>query len=103
MSAYIVRVVDNFHYMDETEAYTQSEYPSWREAVEQARLIVDDSLAELYQPGMSAGSLHFQYIIFGADPYIVPEPESEKFSAWKYARQRCEVLCAAGDGNQRDK
>jgi hypothetical protein len=96
MSTYLVRVVNNFDYMDETEAYTQSEYPRWPEAVGQARRIVDESLGELYQPGMSATSLHFRYIMFGAEPFITPEPELEKFSAWEYAKQRCEVLCAAG-------
>jgi hypothetical protein len=75
MSNYLVRVVDSFHYTDETEVYTQSEYPSWPQAGVQAQRIVDESLAELHQPGMSATYLHFRYILLSADPFITPEPE----------------------------
>lgn len=91
---FVVRVADNFHYMNEEETYTHSEHPTWAEAVAAACRIVDASLAEHCQPGISAADLHRSYTMFGDDPYIVSPPTGEQFSAWEYAKQRCEVLCA---------
>jgi len=93
---FVVRVANNFHYMDEEETYTHSEHPTWAEAVAAARRLVDISLAEHFQPGMSAATLYGWYTSFGDDPYIVSPPAGERFSAWEYAKQRCDELCAGG-------
>jgi hypothetical protein len=34
------------------------------------------------------------YTTFGEDPFIRPEHDGHRFSAWEYARLRCELLCA---------
>jgi len=91
-----VRVADNFHYMDEGETYKHGEFASWQEAVAAARHIVDRCLLEAYRPGVSAASLYGEYVAFGDEPYIAPVPAGERFSAWEYAKQQCEVLSAAG-------
>ena len=93
---FTIRVADNFHYMDEDETYTAGEFATWEEALVAARERVDRSLAEAYTPGMTADALFGQYTSFGDDPYIVPTPAGEKFSAWDYARQRSEVICSGG-------
>jgi hypothetical protein len=88
-----VRAADNFHYMDESETYTHGNFSSWDEAVAAARKVVDDSLSENYQHGMTADELFSQYTAFGDDPFIVPNPEGERFSGWDYAKERCAVIC----------
>ncbi len=95
---FVVRVADNSHYMDEEETYTHSEYSTWAESVAAARRLVDMSLAEHFQPGMSAERLYGWYTSFGDDPYIVSPPAGERFSAWEYAKRRCGELCARGSG-----
>ena len=94
---FVVRVADNFHYMDEEETCTHSEHSTWAEALAAARRMVDLSLAEHHRPGITAAALYGWYCSFGDDPYIVSPPAGEKFSAWEYAKQQAEVLCAAGD------
>lgn len=89
---YVVRVADNFHYMDENEHYTHGTFASWAEALAAARSIVDECLQDYIRPGMSAGELYEQYISFGDDPFIVPTPEGERFSGWAYAKARCAEL-----------
>ena len=55
---YVVRVTDNFQYMDDEETYTHGEYQTWEEAVAAARRLVDRSLAEGFKPGMSSDALY---------------------------------------------
>jgi len=93
---FVLRVADNFHYMDEDETYTHGEFATWAEAVAAARQIVDRCLAEDYRPGVTPAALYARYVSFGDDPYIVPQPDGERFSAWDYAKQRCNELCAVG-------
>lgn len=90
---FTVRVADNFHYMDESETYTHGEFPTWVDAVEAARGIVDRCLSEYHQPGITAEALFSKYKFFGDDPFIIPTPDGEKFSGWDYAKERCAFLC----------
>lgn len=90
---FVVRVADHFHYMDESETYVHGEFGTWEEAVAAARAIVDASLAEHRGSGMTADALFAQYMRFGEDPYVVPVPDGERFSAREYARERCSALC----------
>lgn len=90
---YVVRVADNFHYMDDGEAYVHGEFLTWEEAVAAAREIVDRSLDAEFRSGISAEQLFGRYTSFGDDPYIVPVPEGQKFSGWDYAKERCAVIC----------
>lgn len=92
---FTVRVADNFHYLDDSETYTHGEFSTWAEAVEAARAIVDRCLAEYYQPGMAADTLLSKYKSFGDDPFVIPVPDGEGFSAWDYAEERCAILCGS--------
>ena len=44
---------------------------------------------------MPAADLYSLYTTFGEDPYIIPDHRAASFSAWEYARLRCDQLCAA--------
>ncbi len=91
---YRVLVGDNFHYMDETEGYELGSFASLEAAVQAAQAIVDSFLASEFRPGMTAQQLYKQYVTFGEDPFIIgSDPGEDTFSAWNYARQRCEEMC----------
>ncbi|PYS92947.1 MAG: hypothetical protein DMF64_06710 [Acidobacteria bacterium] len=92
---YSVLVADNFHYMDEVERYQLGEFHTAEAALAAARCLVDDELAAHYQPGMSANELYRLYTSFGVDPFIVSADGDCHFSAWDYARGRCQELCRA--------
>jgi len=89
---YAVFVDDNFHYMDESERYKCGDYDALEAAMQACQAIVDEFLKAAYKPGMSAEDLYKQYVSFGEDPFI--RGPGASFSAWTYAKQRCELLCA---------
>jgi hypothetical protein len=91
---YTVRVDDNFHYMDKEARYTHGEYATLEDALKAAKEIVDGYLSSAYTPGMSAEDLYQSYTSIGDDPFIVG-PEDSHFSAWNYAKARCEVICGS--------
>jgi hypothetical protein len=94
---YRVLVDDNYHFTDETERYALGEFPNLAQAIEAAQRIVDEYLLSAYQPGMTAAALYGSYTGFGEDPFIVAIPATDNgnlFSAWDYAKRRCEELCA---------
>src|SRR3989344_4643828 len=88
-----VYVDDNFHYMDESERYEQGEYETYDEAVAVCKKIVDEYLISAHKDQMTADELYESYKSFGEDPFIVPADEKTRFSAWKYAKERCKELC----------
>ena len=87
-------VDDNFHYQDESGRYKFGEYDTYERAVEVCKEIVEGELLHLCEQGKSAAELYSSYTSFGKDPYIKPGLPEERFSAWDYARQRCEEICA---------
>ena len=97
---FVVRVADNFNYMDEDETSTHGEFATWADAVAAARGIVDRYLTHAYRTGMTPAALYDDYMDFGDDPYIMPTPDGERFSAWDYAKQRCDELCAPAKGSE---
>jgi hypothetical protein len=93
---YVVMVADNFHYMDESEQYRLGEYASAEEAIARCRQIVDEFLdgAQKSEGGASAAELWKSYSMFGEDPFILArDVPPVEFSAWTYARARCEERC----------
>lgn len=88
-----VVVDDNFHYMDPSERYDGPEFSTYAEAVEWCRQCVDRSLAELYEPGMTAEKLIRQYRMFGEDPWVTPTIEGQRWSAWTYADEAAQRIC----------
>ena len=97
---YTVVVDDNFHYMDEGERREIGKYPTAQQAIDAAQKIVNDYLASAYRTGMSAKDLYDSYTSFGEDPFIVcSDGPKVAFSAWTYAKQRCNEICGGGLGS----
>ena len=99
MGRYKVMVDDNFHYMDEEERYQHGVFPTAEQAIAACKKIVDDDLTSYIEPGMTEDALIAQYLLFGADPFIVPvNPDDAPiaFSAREYARERSRLLIAGG-------
>jgi|SRR5579864_2320858 len=95
---YKVVIDDNYHYMDESERFTHGEFEDLQAAIEACKKIVEESLRDAYTPGMSAAELFHGYVGFGQDPWI-SGGEGVPFSAWTYARQRCDEICGAADAS----
>ena len=95
VAGYKVLIDDNYHFTDESERIQHGVFDTADEAIAACKLIVDECLDE--QPGMSATALYEQYQGFGDDPFIMPVDSNDApaaFSAWEYAKERCEVLGA---------
>jgi hypothetical protein len=92
VSKYIVFVDDNFHYMDESERYKFGEFNTKEEAIAQCKKIVDDFFEPHLNDKLSFKELWQGYTMFGEDPFIITEDKSCHFSAWDYAKQRCNEL-----------
>jgi hypothetical protein len=88
---YTVLVDDNFAYMDEDKRYMHGAFATLEEAVQACQAIVDDFMRRTYTPGMSAAALYREYVAASEDPFI--RGPGAEFSAWTYAKQRCEALC----------
>jgi len=88
---YIVMVDDNFHFMDESERYRDSEYDNYEDAVAKCKSIIDDYLFSALEADMTAEQLYNSYTMFGEDPYITGSGENS-FSSWDYAKQQSAIL-----------
>ena len=95
---YTLYVDDNYHYMDESERIKSGDFGSLSKAIAKAKRIVDGYLAEAHKVGMTAEKLYDSYITFGEDPFIVGGPPESDFSAWDYAKERCEEICRGTGG-----
>ncbi len=96
---YQVFVDDNFAFMDESERYLVGVYPTAEEAIKNCKRIVDASLDEMLNEGISAIKLYDRYTSFGEDPWIKGETRNERkaeFSAWDCAKQRCSIIYLQG-------
>ena len=94
---YTVFVDDNYHHADREARTKHGEFETLESAVDAAKAIVDYGLLSDYEPGMSASLLYTRYTMFGDDPWVAGTGEVP-FSAWGYAKVRCELMCAAGEG-----
>lgn len=90
---YNIYIDDNSHYMDESERRSGGSCDDCESAIAVCKHIVDRSLSEQYQKGMTAEQLLAQYKSFGEDPWISSSNDGCKFSAWDYAGQRSEEMC----------
>lgn len=104
---YKVLVDDNYHSMDESERYELGVYPTLEVAVTAAKKVVDEWLRSAYKPGITADELLKGYKSYGEDPFIEATPPNDDtgilFSAWDYARLRCEELCAQNPDSDKPK
>jgi hypothetical protein len=94
---YVVFVDDNYHHVKEEERYKSGDYETLEEAVVRCKIIVDQFLEREHRSGMSSNELYDQYRMFGEDPFI-RGPNAE-FSAWDYAKRRCNELCRNQNGD----
>lgn len=87
-----LKIYDNFHYMDEDETYVTGNFDTYDDALAAAKKIVDDFLYKELLAGRPLAELYETYVSYGEDPDILGDtPEGiERFSAWTYARQRCQ-------------
>ena len=92
---FYLRVYDNFHYMDESEAYNYGQYETYEKALTAAKAIVDDFLKENWKAGIKPDELGACYSMYGEDPVILPNEhgEHERFSAWTYAHSISGEIC----------
>ena len=95
MKKYHLRVYDNFHYGDDSEAYDYGQFEGYELALNAAKKIVEESLRHEYKRGMSEQDLIVAYLFYGEDPIIVPsEPDKERFSAHDYAHEIAGNICS---------
>jgi hypothetical protein len=90
---YSVYVDDNFHYQDEADRYKLGDFPTYNEAVTACKNMVDQFLKENSSAEKSAKERYEHYTSFGPDPHVMtddPVVGRPAFSAWDYARERCE-------------
>jgi hypothetical protein len=96
MPRYKVMIDDNFHYMDSDARWEKGTYETVEEALAVCCGIVDQSLAENHEPGVSPEALYEHCVSFGDDPFIVVldgVDDRANFSAWSYAKERCRAMC----------
>lgn len=91
---YIVRVYDNFHYMDEGEAFDLPALASAEEALARCKAIVDRSLQELRCEGMSADALYTRYQMFGDDPVVIASGGAPDRPPARRSRRRSPTTCS---------
>jgi hypothetical protein len=93
LGRYRVMVDDNYHYQDLDERYEHGVFEDAEAALQACRRIVEASLSEQLEAGMTADELYGRYTMFGEDPFILTlEGDAVTFSAWDYARERCTTL-----------
>ncbi len=91
---FVVKVDENGRHMDEDARWTLGRFETFEEAEAACRKLVDDCLAEAFEPGITMAALVTAYRMFGADPFIVTEAEIPRpFSAWDYAQHRAVEMC----------
>ncbi len=90
---YSVYVDDNYHYQDEDARYKLGDFASLDEAVAACKRMVDQFLKLEVPRDISAEERYREYTGFGPDPFIVtddPGAGHPAFSAWSYAKERCQ-------------
>jgi hypothetical protein len=90
-----LRIYENNHYMDESEAYNHGQYNSYEEAMIKAKSIVDEFFEHNWKPGVTPDYLIGQYCLYGDDPIILPNEHGkhERFSARTYAEISAVKIC----------
>jgi hypothetical protein len=120
---FLVRVADNYDYMDSSAWYQLGRYATLDEAIEASSRHVTRCLEDLYKPGMTGEELREYYVMFGEDPFITDlrsdlnsdaaddDDESDKsgnratilFSAWDFASRMAHVVVAMKEASDRPK
>jgi hypothetical protein len=90
MPRYVVRIADNFHYMNEAEHYTHATFATAVEAIAECRRLVDRELDHLLAQGVPPEKLLQYWITFGDDPFV----PGVTWSAADHARKRALAIQA---------
>ena len=100
---YHLRVYDNYHHGDESEAYDYGSYATYEEAERAAKAIVVEFLEHNWERGKSAGILSAEYALNGEDPIILPadNPSGKRFSASDYASEIAETICRKNENEHK--
>jgi hypothetical protein len=82
---------ENSRHADDEGRYPLGEFDTVEAAIAECRRIVDEFLQSQRTSDITANELFRIYSLFGEEPYLVGE--GADFSAWDYAKRRCEDLC----------
>jgi (p)ppGpp synthase/HD superfamily hydrolase len=101
---YHIRVYDNYHYADESEAYNHKTYVTYEEAEQAAKEIVNEFLEHNWSRGTKPDILVAQYCLYGEDPTIFPKenPDGKHFSGRKYAEESAKIICQKLEDEQKN-
>ena len=100
---YNLKVYDNYHYGDESEAYNHGWFDTYEEAENEAKAIVNEFLEHNWSRGINPDILIAQYCLYGEDPVIMPAENTacRKFSGRDYANEIAETICRKLEDKQR--
>jgi hypothetical protein len=92
---FYLRVYDNYHYMDESEAYNFGQYETYEDALAGAKAIVDEFIEQYWRPETKPDEFLVGFALYGEEPIILPnEPgDHERFSARTYIESRVVEIC----------
>ena len=90
MGKYLVYVDDNFHSGDESERYKLGEFETREEALAACKQKVEEYFERIKRGEHSFQELWEGYMLYGEDPFIINDDGAETFSAWEYAKRRCQ-------------
>jgi len=94
-----LRIYDNYHYNDESEAYNTGLFDTYEDALQAAKGVVNQFLAYNWRKGMTPKDLHVLFLMYGDDPIVVPNERIENFvmpdfSARDYVQEIIEEFCS---------
>jgi len=93
--AFHLRVYDNFHSYDESEADDIGSYSTYAVALEAAKAIIDKFLESNWKNGITPEALLGLFDDFGNDPAVISDnhEKHEHFSGRNYAVTRADEVC----------
>jgi hypothetical protein len=91
---FYLRIYDNYHYQDESEAFNSGSFETGEEAYEKAKSIIDDYITSSIEQGIQLNGIYSQWMTFGEDPVIrsTGKCEYKQFSASDFLKEKIEVL-----------
>lgn len=85
---------DHYRFLDEADSAPGPSFQRFADAVEWCRARVEESLRECWLPGLTAEELLGRYKRLGDDPWLMPGPRDEHWSASDYAAEIAGRICA---------